>query len=79
MSGDGYMLVDIEIDITGNDEYGWALPRELDPAWAITQGRALSADGEDVTVSAAYPYDISLLGFVVKSGDLTSTTTERVE
>jgi Flp pilus assembly protein TadG len=35
--------------------------------------------GEDVTVSASYPYDISLLGFVVKSGDLTSTTTERVE
>src|SRR5688572_11679037 len=35
--------------------------------------------GEDVTVTATYPYDISLLGFVVKSGDLTSTTTERVE
>lgn len=35
--------------------------------------------GEDVTVSATYPYDISLLGFVVKSGNLTSTTTERVE
>lgn len=35
--------------------------------------------GDDVTVSASYPYDISLLGFVVKSGNLTSTTTERVE
>jgi Flp pilus assembly protein TadG len=35
--------------------------------------------GEDVSVSATYPYDISLLGFVVKSGNLTSTTTERVE
>jgi Flp pilus assembly protein TadG len=35
--------------------------------------------GEDVSVSASYPYDISLLGFVVKSGNLTSTTTERVE
>jgi Flp pilus assembly protein TadG len=35
--------------------------------------------GDDVTVSATYPYDISLLGFVVKSGNLTSTTTERVE
>ena len=35
--------------------------------------------GEDVTVTATYPYNISLLGFVVKSGDLTSTTTERVE
>jgi Flp pilus assembly protein TadG len=35
--------------------------------------------GEDITVSASYPYDISLLGFVVKSGNLTSTTTERVE
>jgi Flp pilus assembly protein TadG len=35
--------------------------------------------GTDVTVSAAYPYSISLLGVVVKSGWLKSSTTERVE
>ncbi len=35
--------------------------------------------GDDVTVSASYPYSISLLGLVVKSGRLTSKTTERVE
>ena len=35
--------------------------------------------GDDVTVTASYPYSISLLGLVVKSGSLTSTTTERVE
>ena len=35
--------------------------------------------GSDVTVSADYPYAISLLGIVVKSGNLTSSTTERVE
>jgi Flp pilus assembly protein TadG len=35
--------------------------------------------GTDVSVTATYPYDISLLGVVVKSGNLTSTTTERVE
>ena len=33
----------------------------------------------DVTVTATYPYRISLLGLVVKSGNLRSTTTERVE
>ncbi|HEV2798078.1 MAG TPA: DUF1697 domain-containing protein, partial [Nocardioides sp.] len=34
---------DVETYInTGNDAYGWALPRALAPAWAITQGRALS-------------------------------------
>ena len=33
----------------------------------------------DVTVKATYPYAISLLGLVVKSGQLSSTTTERVE
>ncbi len=33
----------------------------------------------DVTVTATYPYHISLLGLVVKSGNLRSTTTERVE
>ena len=35
--------------------------------------------GSDVTVTATYPYSISLLGLVVKSGRLSSTTTERVE
>lgn len=35
--------------------------------------------GADVVVAATYPYDIDLLGFVVKSGRLTSQTTERIE
>jgi Flp pilus assembly protein TadG len=35
--------------------------------------------GSDVTVTASYPYSINLLGKVVKSGVLTSKTTERVE
>jgi Flp pilus assembly protein TadG len=35
--------------------------------------------GSDVTVTATYPYSISLLGLIVTSGTLTSKTTERVE
>lgn len=35
--------------------------------------------GESVTVEAIYPYNISLLGFVVASGDLSAETTERIE
>jgi Flp pilus assembly protein TadG len=35
--------------------------------------------GADVRVTATYPYSISLLGIIRKSGRLTSTTTERVE
>lgn len=35
--------------------------------------------GTDVTVSASYPYAIDLLGVVLKSGELESTVTERVE
>jgi hypothetical protein len=35
--------------------------------------------GDDVVVTAKYPYRISLLGVVLASGDLTSSTTERVE
>jgi Flp pilus assembly protein TadG len=35
--------------------------------------------GADVTVTATYPYSIRLLGLPVKSGRLSSTTTERVE
>jgi len=37
------------------------------------------APGADLKVTATYPYEVSLLGMVVKSGTLTSTTTERVE
>jgi Flp pilus assembly protein TadG len=33
----------------------------------------------DVVVRATYPYKVSLLGLVVKAGNLSSTTTERVE
>jgi Flp pilus assembly protein TadG len=35
--------------------------------------------GETVTVTTSYPYQVNLLGFVVSSGNLESTTTERVE
>jgi len=45
-------------------------------------GRQLASTwqpGADVTVTATYPYKISLLGLVVKTGRLSSTTTERVE
>jgi Flp pilus assembly protein TadG len=35
--------------------------------------------GEEVRVTATYPYSISLMGVVVKSGRLSSETTERVE
>jgi Flp pilus assembly protein TadG len=37
------------------------------------------APGADVTVTADYPYSITLLNWVVKSGRFTSTMTERVE
>jgi Flp pilus assembly protein TadG len=35
--------------------------------------------GDSVKVTATYPYSISLLGLVVKSGLMHSSTTERVE
>jgi Flp pilus assembly protein TadG len=35
--------------------------------------------GDDVTVTADYPYSINILGFVLKSGKLSSKTTERIE
>jgi Flp pilus assembly protein TadG len=41
-----------------------------DPGWTANA---------EVTVNATYPYQISLLGLVVKSGRLSSTTKERVE
>jgi Flp pilus assembly protein TadG len=35
--------------------------------------------GSDVVVTATYPYDLNILGWVIQSGDLTSTTKERLE
>jgi len=35
--------------------------------------------GQDATVSASYPWSINVMGVVVASGTMTSTTTERVE
>ena len=35
--------------------------------------------GDDVTVTATYPYDVSIFGVVVKSGRLNAKTTDRVE
>lgn len=37
------------------------------------------ASGTDLKVCASYPYSISLIGLVVKSGNLNSCTTERLE
>ena len=42
----------------------------VDPSWS---------PGAEATVAADYPYEISLLGLVVRSGRLHSTTKERVE
>jgi Flp pilus assembly protein TadG len=42
-------------------------------------GPASWAPASDVRVTATYPYDIDLLGIVVASGRLSSSTVERVE
>jgi hypothetical protein len=54
----------------------------LDPAKLAVEVAPASDDwqsGDDVTVEATYPYSIDILGIVVKSGDLKSRTTERIE
>jgi Flp pilus assembly protein TadG len=35
--------------------------------------------GDEVEVTASYPYSIKLMGVTIKSGRMNSTTTERVE
>jgi Flp pilus assembly protein TadG len=52
---------------------------DLDPADLNIDVDSTWTQGDDVTVTATYPYDISLLGVVVKSGELRASTTERVE
>ena len=45
---------------------------------SVTASPALES-GADMTVTASYPYQLSLLGIVVQSGTLSSSTTERME
>jgi Flp pilus assembly protein TadG len=56
-----------------------ASAQNLDGSQLTTSCSSTWQPGADVTVNATYPYQISLLGLVVKSGRITSTTTERVE
>jgi Flp pilus assembly protein TadG len=50
--------------------------QDLNVTVAVTPGWE---QGADVTVTATYPYSISLVGIPLKKGLLKSTTTERVE
>ena len=52
---------------------------DLDPTKLTVTVTSTWQHGDDVVVKATYPYSISLFGFVVSSGNLSSTTTERVE
>jgi Flp pilus assembly protein TadG len=52
---------------------------DLDPSKLSVSVSSGWHHGDDVTVTATYPYSLSLFGVVVKAGSLTSTTVERVE
>jgi Flp pilus assembly protein TadG len=52
---------------------------DLDASQLAVQVDSTWKQGQDVTVTGTYPYSISVLGIVVKSGTLNTTVTERVE
>jgi Flp pilus assembly protein TadG len=51
----------------------------LTPGQVTVQATSWTTPGADVTVSATYPYTINILGWVVRSGNLSSSTHERLE
>ena len=51
----------------------------LDPTINVTAAPDWNTPGNEVTVTARYPYSIKILGWTVKAGNLTSTTKERLE
>jgi len=51
----------------------------LDPTISVTASPDWKTTGNEVTVTASYPYSINILGWTVKAGNLTSTTKERLE
>jgi Flp pilus assembly protein TadG len=52
---------------------------DLDPADLQIDVQSSWTAGDEVEVSASYPYSIKLLGIKIKEGRMNSTTTERVE
>jgi len=63
----------VETKVKSSSDLDWSKPGAgitITSTWA---------QGGDVTVQATYPYSISIFGLVVKSGNLSSSTTERVE
>ena len=51
----------------------------LDPAKVSTTITSSWASGTDLKVCSTYPYSVSLIGLVVKSGTFGSCTTEKLE
>ena len=66
------------IDSSASDLNAADLQVTVDP-YDPASGTHTWAQGGNVSVTASYPYSINVLGFVVKSGRITSETTERVE
>jgi Flp pilus assembly protein TadG len=52
---------------------------DLDPAQLQISVESTWQPGEEVEVTASYPYKIKLFGIPLKEGRMSSTTTERVE
>jgi hypothetical protein len=70
-SGDRVAYVKQEVDESASDLDGFDEDNvEVTSTWE---------HGEDIVVTAHYPFSIDVLGWVVRSGDMTSTATERVE
>ncbi len=51
----------------------------LDPTISVTAAPDWATSGNQVTVTAKYPYSINILGWTIQAGNLTSTTRERLE
>jgi Flp pilus assembly protein TadG len=52
---------------------------KLSPTISVTASPDWSSPGGTVTVTAKYPYSLNILGWTVVSGNLNSTTHERLE
>lgn len=61
----------VRASAAGLDQSKLPVSVTADPDW--------TTPGNEVTVTASYPFSIDILGWTVKSGNLTSTTKERLE
>lgn len=72
-------VTEADVRQAAKDAAGSLDQSKIDVSWSNASDPTFTQAGSEVTVTVKYPYSINVLGWVVASGDLTSTMKGRLE